>query len=82
MISVLYFSKQESLNLSMSCLSSELLATNANNEWPSNFEMACKGTKCSWRKNVEKSGCKFVFFFFTGYDKVDEIFVHETLLNQ
>ena len=26
MISVLYFSKQESLNLSMSCLSSELLA--------------------------------------------------------
>lgn len=67
MISVLYFSKQESLNLSMSCLSSELLA---------------KVQNVHGEKMLRRVDANLFFFFFTGYDKVDEIFVHETLLNQ
>lgn len=46
------------------------------------FKWLVKVQNVHGEKMLRRVDANLSFFFFTGYDKVDEIFVHETLLNQ
>ena len=46
------------------------------------FKWLVKVQNVDGEKMLRRVDANLFFFFFTGYDKVDESFVHETLLNQ